>query len=67
MFASVVRGSAAARGRLRTPPSDVDLNGMHEPLRPLFIQLLHGNEPLQRFLDTRHAVQAVLALRRFAG
>jgi hypothetical protein len=31
------------------------------------MQLVQGKEPLHRFLDARHAVQAVLARKRFAG
>lgn len=47
--------------------SEIDLNGTQERLRPLWMQLLQGNVPLHRFLDARQAVQAVFALRRFAG
>lgn len=52
---------------VRRPVFDIDLNGMQERLRPLWMQLLQGNVPLHRFLDARQAVQAVFALRRFAG
>jgi hypothetical protein len=31
------------------------------------MQLVQGKDPLHRFLEARHVVQAVLARRRFAG
>lgn len=54
-------------GRLRCPVSDTALNGMQVRPRPLWRQLEQGKVPLQRFLEARQAVQAVFALRRFAG
>lgn len=54
-------------GPSRNPVFGTDLKGMQERARPLWMQLVQGNEPLQRFLEARHAVHAVFALRRFAG
>lgn len=40
---------------------------MQERACPLRMQLVHGNEPLHRFLEALHFVHAVLARRRFSG
>jgi hypothetical protein len=63
---SLTWGREAGTGRLRRFVSK-DLNGVHVRLRPLLMQLVHGNEPLQRFFDERQAVHAVLARKRLAG
>jgi hypothetical protein len=42
-------------------------NGTQVSARPFLIHLVHGNVPLQRFLDARHARQASGARRRLAG
>lgn len=47
--------------------SGMDLNGIQDRARPLWIQFEQGKEPLHRFFDARHAVQAVFARKRFAG
>lgn len=54
-------------GPWRNAVFDTDLNGMQERARPLWMQFAQGNVPLHRFLEARQAVQAVFALRRFAG
>lgn len=56
-----------AEDRVRAGESDMDLNGIQSRPRPLWMQLVQGKLPLHRFLEERQAVQAVLALKRFAG
>lgn len=46
---------------------EADLNGVHDPPHPLWIQLVQGKEPLHLFFDFRQAVHAVVTRSRFAG
>lgn len=64
---SPIAPGIAGNGRLGGLVSGIDLNGIQVRPRPLLMQLVQGNDPLHRFFEARHVVQAVLARRRFAG